>query len=679
MNTNRWMNSSVFLILLSCISLFASSEKKYNVVWLDDLKIKNYSDGIPSVSPKTTAGGDTMKMAGKKYFRGIGVQAISALSFFTDGHAIQFQAVAGPDDSCNKNISVSFYVIADRKILFDSGKMRVGDAPKMINIDLSGIKRLGLLVTADMDGQTRMYANWANARLVMEKDKMPQTIPNSDEKYILTPPETKEPKINSPKIFGATPGNPFLYSIATTGERPVKFSVKNLPVGLTFDEVTGIITGSVQDRGIYHAEMIAQNNYGTVSKPLKIVIGDTIALTPPMGWNGWNSWARDIDREKVILSAKAMVSKGLKNHGWTYVNIDDCWQGQRGGKWNALQANEKFPRFREMIDTIHTLGLKAGVYSTPWITSYAGYPGASSDNETGIFPDSLRHNKRAYRYAGKYRFEKEDALQMADWGVDYLKYDWRIDQNAAERMARALRDSGRDIFYSISNSAPFDQAGEWSRMCNSWRTGPDIRDSWLSLYISAFTIDKWASYAGPGHWNDPDMLIIGNVTTGSEMHPTRLTPDEQYSHVSLFCLLAAPLLIGCPVDQLDDFTLNLISNNEAIAINQDILGKPGRLVREKNGVQVWVKPLENNGLAVGLFNTDNFMKTPESFFRWGDEKSKLFFLNFQEIGLKEKYNVHDVWRQKDLGVFEGNFPTQIRYHGVILLKLTPANEDMQRQ
>ena len=660
------------LFFLTGVLILSSCTTNDSEVWLDDLNIRTFSDGIPSVSAKTAASGDTMQMAGEKYERGVGVQTISALSFLLNGQASQFSAVVGPDDSGNKNVSVEFFVIADRKILFESGAMHVGDAPKEVKVDLKGVQRLALLVTPDMEGQTRTYANWANAKVMMNKGFIPENIPNSGEKYILTPRPGKEPKINSAKIFGATPGNPFLYTIAATGERPMKFSATHLPRGLSVDEETGIISGVVAKRGTFLVELKAENSFGEAAKSLKIVIGDTIALTPPIGWNGWNSWAREIDNEKVIASANAMVDKGLNNHGWTYINIDDCWQGQRGGKYNAIQPNERFAGFKEMIDLIHSKGLKAGIYSTPWITSYAGYCGGSSDFEDGAFPDSIVANKRAHRKIGKYTFEENDARQFAEWGIDYLKYDWRIEPVAAAKMSEALKKSGRDIFYSISNSAPFELANEWARLTNSWRTGPDIRDSWLSLYISSFTIDKWAPFAGPGHWNDPDMLIIGNVTTGTAMHPTRLTPDEQYSHVSLFSLLAAPLLIGCPIDQLDDFTLNLISNDEVIEINQDPLGKPGRFIQEKDGVQVWIKQLENNELAVGLFNVDGFMKTPESYFRWGDEQPKTFNLGFQEMGLGEKYKIRDVWRQKDLGEFEGSFSTEIPHHGVVFIRLTAS-------
>jgi alpha-galactosidase len=468
----------------------------------------------------------------------------------------------------NKILKHQFYVLGDGKILFESGDMKWGDLPKNVKVNLSGVKRMGLLVTVEDQGYTKVYTNFADAKISMIGNAVPLTTPNLDEKYILTPPSPKTPQINSAKVFGATPGNPFLYTIASTGSKPIEFFADNLPAGLSIDHATGTISGKLSQRGIYLVQLRAKNKFGEAKKELKIKIGDTISLTPPMGWNGWNSWAKMIDGEKVVASANAMVSKGLRDHGWNYVNIDDAWQGNRGGKLNAMQANEKFPHFKKMIDDIHAMGLKLGVYSTPWITSYAGYMGASSNFENGIYPDSIKNNKRAFRYIGKYRFETNDALQLAEWGVDFLKYDWRIEVNSARRMSAALKSSGRDIIYSLSNSAPFNNVEEWTKISNMYRTGPDIRDSWLGLYHCTFKLDKWGPYGGPGHWNDPDMMILGNVTTGTEMHPTRLTPNEQYSHISLFALLSSPLLIGCPIDQLDEFTLNLLNNDEVIAIGK---------------------------------------------------------------------------------------------------------------
>ena len=662
--------SKIFLFILCCIVLGSCADKT-TIVWLDDLEIKTFSDGIPGIAAKNITNGDSIKMRGTYFDRGIGVQTISVLSFYLNENAKQYTAVVGADDTGNKVLPIKFFVIGDRKILFESGEMMVGDTPKKVDVSLKGIKRLGLLVTDDVGGHNNTYSNWANAKFEMSGDSLPEQIPNLSEKYILTPPSGVAPKINSAKIFGAIPGNPFLYTIAATGKRPIHFLVDNLPKGLTIDSITGIISGKVKQRGTYLATLKVKNAFGEASKPLKIVIGDTIALTPPIGWNGWNSWAKDIDGEKVIASANAMVSMGLSNHGWTYINIDDAWQGQRGGQFNAIQPNDKFPDFEKMIDHIHALGLKAGLYSTPWISSYAGYAGASSNFEKGEYPNSIKNNKREFRYVGKYRFETNDALQMAEWGIDYLKYDWRLDVPSAERMSDALKKSGRDILYSLSNSAPFSEAKDWARISNAWRTGPDIRDSWTSLYISAFTIDNWGPFGGPGHWNDPDMLILGNVTTGTKLHATRLTPDEQYSHFSIFSLLAAPLLIGCPIEKLDDFTLNLLTNDEVIDVNQDPLGKSARLMMDENGIQIWLKPMEDRSFAVGLFNVDEFGKTPQSYFRWGDELPKQYTFDFEKLGLKGKWLLRDVWRQKDLGEFNGLFKTEIPHHGVVMLRMFP--------
>lgn len=664
-----WLKAVSCLLAMSMLTTLDAQTQ--TAVYLDELSIPSFNEAIPSVSLKTASGGGAIEINRVKYERGLGIHGTSALFFLMDGKATAFSAAVGVDDKAADGTVCRFYVIGDKKILFETGEMRKGETARQVKVDLTGIKRLGLLILPNEESQ-RGYANWANAQFVMVGKALPASIPNDGEKYILTPKPAATPRINSPAIFGARPGNPFLYTIAATGDMPIVFAVSGLPRGLRLDPATGIISGTVKERGTYIATLRAKNKVGVASKILRIRIGDTIALTPPIGWNGWNSWARDIDQEKVLASANAMVNKGLQRHGWTYINIDDAWQGLRGGKYNAIQPNtQKFPDFKGMADQIHAMGLKLGLYSTPWISSYVGKTGGSSNFENGAYTDSIEKDKRANRYIGKYRFEKEDALQMAEWGVDYLKYDWRIDLNSAERMSVALQQSGRDILYSLSNSAPFALAKDWARIANAWRTGPDIRDNWLSLYVSAFTLDKWMPYGGPGHWNDPDMMILGNVTTGSKLHPTRLTPDEQYSHVTLFSLLAAPLLIGCPIEQLDAFTLNLLTNNEVIEIDQDPLGKPGRLLLEENDMQVWVRPLEDGSYAVGIFNIGGFGKTPQSYFRWGDELPRSYELDLARIGLKGKWNVRDVWQQKDLAAAQTRVSSTIRHHGSVLYRLFP--------
>ena len=662
------------ILVFAFVFTLCQSGKAQNTktLFFDDLPLQTYSEGIRPVSTKSNYWKNTIKIKGVPFSRGFGAQSPAVLSFMLDGNAKKFSAEVGVDDSSNTAIPLTFYVLADQRILFQSKPMNVGDPAVKIDVDLTGVKQLGLLITDTVGGlgNKRTNGNWANARLMINEGFTPGYIPNTDPQIILTPATKNTPQINTAKVFGARPGNPFLFKVAAAGQRPIQFSAVNLPIGLKIAAESGIITGSVAQRGIYEVILKAKNKLGEVTKNLTIKIGDTIALTPPIGWNGWNSWEAEIDQEKVLASANAMVKTGLADHGWTYVNVDDAWMGKRGGPDTALQPNDKFPDIKGMIDQIHGMGLKAGLYSTPYIASYGGYVGASSDYPTGGETHELfKPYRQPYSRIGKYTFEPNDARQMAAWGVDFLKYDWRIDVASTERMSTALKHSGRDIVLSLSNNAPFEKVNEWVRLSNMYRTGPDIKDSWTSLFNTAFVLDKWSPYTGPGHWGDADMMILGDVSIGPVLHPTRLTPYEQYSHVSIFSLIASPMLIGCPIERLDAFTLNLLSNDEVIAINQDPLGKAARLVMEKDGFQVWKRELENGDYAVGIFNIAGYGKTPQSYFRWGNEQPKTFALNFNEIGLVGNFKVRDVWRQKDLGIFKGKITTLIPHHGVVMFRL----------
>ena len=480
---------------------------------------------------------------------------------------------------------------------------------------------------------------------------------------MLTPPAPRTPRINGPAIFGVRPGSPCLYTIPATGDRPMTFSADHLPRGLKLDYTTGRITGKVGKAGVYTVTLHAKNSLGSAQKPFRIVVGKDIALTPPMGWNSWNCWAGAVDQEKVLRSARAMVASGLAEHGWTYINIDDTWQGKRGGKFDAIQPNEKFTDMQALCDEIHALGLKAGIYSTPWVTSYGRHTGGSAENPEGAWPPKTNdapRNKNILPYAvGKYSFATNDAAQFAAWGFDYLKYDWNpIQRPQVVQMADALRATHRDIILSLSNNSRdrlLDRIADIAPLAQSWRTTGDINDSWGSMSGIGFHQAAWTQFSGPGHWNDPDMLVVGWVGWGPRLHATKLTPDEQYTHISLWCLLSAPLLIGCDLEKLDAFTLGLLENDEVLAIDQDSLGREAVCVATDGDLRVYAKDLADGSKAVGLFNL-------------GDKESTVI-ARWTDLNVSGKKTVRDLWRQKDLGTFNNEFAAKVPKHGVVLVRL----------
>jgi alpha-galactosidase len=491
--------------------------------------------------------------------------------------------------------------------------------------------------------------------------KAQNTAPDNSA-YILTPKAGPEPHITGPKIFGVRPGHPIVFTIPATGTRPLKFTAENLPHGVELNAQTGQLSGKISRNGTYNLVLHAKNAAGSDRRNFRLVVGEEIALTPPMGWNSWNIYASKVTQELLLANAKAMVSSGLINHGWSYMNIDDVWQGARGGTFHAIQSNPlTFPDMQAASDEIHAMGLKMGIYSTPWVESYGHHIGGSAENPEGTFQDivgTVPRNKKMLPFAiGKYDFGDKDVKQWAAWNVDYLKYDWNpIEMPETKKMFDQLRKSGRDIVYSLSNSTPFDNIGQLSTVSNAWRTGGDIRDNWKSLKSRIFTQDKWAPFAKPGHWNDPDMMIVGYVGWGKDPRPTELTADEQYTHMSAWCLMSVPLLLGCDLTKLDDFTISLLTNDEVIAVNQDALGKQATVISTQGESGVMAKNLEDGSFAEGLFNL-------------GDNGKQEVVLKWADLKLSGKYIVRDLWRQKDLGTFDGEFKADVNQHGVVLVSL----------
>jgi len=483
----------------------------------------------------------------------------------------------------------------------------------------------------------------------------------ADTPEIRTPPAPPTPRINGPEIFGVRPDHPFLYHIPATGDRPMTFSADKLPAGLALDAATGNITGTLHKQSEYKVVFHAKNSLGSSDKNFKIVVGETISLTPAMGWNSWNHYAGRITQDIVLQNAKAMVESGLINHGWSYVNIDDTWQGERGGQFHGLQGNEKFPDIKALCDQIHAMGLKFGIYSTPWVTSYATHPGGSSENPEGKWSKPTIEkkgnvNKKVLPWAiGQYHFYTNDANQWGAWGVDYLKYDWNpIEAPETKDMADALRHSGRDIIYSLSNNLNPTNAPSVTPLANSWRTTGDIKANWVSMSTKGFGQDKWRKYSSPGHWNDPDMLEIATKEKGQ----SGLTPDEEYTHMTLWCLVCSPLLLANDMSEMDAFTKNLLENDEVIAVSQDSLGDQAVEVAHDGDARVYARKMADGSRAVGLFNT-------------GTNGTITVTVKWSDLKISGSQNVRDLWRQKDLGKFKGEFSLPVAPHSAEIVKIAP--------
>lgn len=466
-------------------------------------------------------------------------------------------------------------------------------------------------------------------------------------KYILTPPAPAIPRINSAAVFGVRPGSPVIYRIPASGERPMKFGAENLPEGLRLNTENGVISGKLNQQGDYQITLIAENAKGKAEQPFIIRVGNTIALTPPMGWNSWNCWGLSVSQEKVMASAKALIDKGLADYGYSYINVDDAWEAEKRNADGTIAVNDKFPNMKQLGDWLHANGLKFGIYSSPGDRTCGGYLG------------SIGH-------------EEQDAKTYNDWGVDYLKYDWcgyykafleEGDPSVAAyirpylKMQQFLRRQPRDIFYSLCQYG-MAEVWKWGYAvdANSWRTTLDIVDTWESLYDIGFVRQaELYPYAQPGHWNDPDMLIVGKVGWGPTLHDTRLTPDEQYSHISLWSLLAANMLIGCDISQIDDFTYSLLCNHEINAVNQDILGQQARRCVTDGTIQIWQRPLVDGSYAIGIFNV-------------GENDVRVNLAQyFDQLGINKLLFVRDLWRQQDLMVADTDYFVPV--HGVKFLKV----------
>jgi len=473
------------------------------------------------------------------------------------------------------------------------------------------------------------------------------------------------PIINSPTVTGNYPNTPFLFAIPTLGVRPIKWSAGGLPHGLELDASTGFITGNVKEAGEYTVKLTAENEFGTANSTLTIKIGDLLALTPPMGWNSWNTFTDQISDSLVRQISDSLVSTGMRDLGYQYINIDDFWQLVDRDANGRIQVNkQKFPNgIKAVADYVHSKGLKLGVYSD------------AADRTCG-------------GVAGSYGYEEQDAQDFAEWGVDLLKYDYCNAPSARDtavvrytRMAKALRKTNRSIVLSIcewgeGGIPPHGQAGgrkpyEWAGSVggNYWRTTLDIRNAWkLDVYdagsnsiMQILDINApLAEYASPGHWNDPDMLVVGIKPNPSSavftQGATGCTDQEYQAHMSLWCLMASPLLAGNDIRNMSKATKDILLNGEIIAVNQDVPGKQAKRIRDDGDFEVFAKPLADGSWAVGLLNRN-------------DSIEKEINVSWKEIGIEGKRTARDLWAHEDLGEFSDTFGKKVKPHQCVVVRL----------
>ncbi|MDE3196901.1 MAG: glycoside hydrolase family 27 protein [Acidobacteriota bacterium] len=457
-------------------------------------------------------------------------------------------------------------------------------------------------------------------------------------------------KQNGFSITGHIRVTQFYYTITQSTGGPDSFTLTaSLMDGKTERKVTyqvqpggdGLLVSTPRNAAAPVTEMTAHRApAGEGAYPSRIeipalhqVASNGLAKTPPMGWNSWNKFAGQVNDAGVRAMVDAMAINGMKEAGYQYINIDDTWQAETRDDAGNIRANNKFPDMKALADYVHSKGLKLGIYSSPGPNTCAGY-------------------------IGSYGHEEQDARTWASWGIDYLKYDWCGARNiykdeemqaVYQKMGDALAKAGRPIVFSLCQYGR-DDVWKWGPDVggNLWRTSGDIRDTWDSMSKIGFDQDPLASWAGPGHWNDPDMLEIGNGG---------MTAAEERTHMSLWAMLAAPLLAGNDLQNMPKSTLEILTNRDVIAVDQDPLGKQGRRIWQNGDTEVWIRGLADGAQAMAIFNRGS--------------RDANVTASWKDLGLKKAPKMaHDLWLHRDVPVVKDGYTGNVPAHGAVMLRVS---------
>lgn len=625
--------------LLALAAAPARQSAPAETVWLESLDLGAMDQEWGEPRAAKSVEGKPLTMRGHVHVHGVGTHARSEMTIDLRGAAERFTAVVGVDDETKGKGSVTFEVWLDGEKRFDSGPMAGSHLPKSVALPMRGAKTCKLVVTDAGDGIDFDHANWASAAfdVAAGRPERPRAVAVGDEPApAIRPNESTEPRLHAPPAVGASAGKPFLLQLPATGTGPLEFFAAGLPEGLALDRANGRISGAMKQPAVATATLGVRSALGEHRRAIAFFGDGRLARTPPLGWSSWYAWGDRVTDAKVREAADALVATGLAAHGWRAVYIDDGWQGARDAS-GRIRPNERFPDMKALCDYVHSKGLQIGIYTSPGPKTCAGYEGS-------------------------WGHEESDARQFAEWGFDALKHDWcsaQGDMRAAyAKMRDALAKQPRDFVYGLCQYGR-DAVWEWGASVggNTWRTTDDITDRWSVVARIGFGHDGRERFVGPGRWNDPDMLMVGSLGTPEGPRPTRLRPNEQVAQVTLWSLLAAPLVISCDLSQLDAFTRALLTNEEVLAVDQDELGRAARRVSRDGDREVWARELADGSLAVGLFNR-------------GPARAEVT-ARFADLGVSGKRAVRDLWMRKEAGIVEDAYKAEVPAHGAVLVRVAP--------
>ncbi len=687
--------AGLLLLLTPCL---AQAEE---TVELSTLDLSKAVQGFGKPQANRSVDGHPLTLHGQTFTHGFGTHSPGILAINLHGGTRRFTATVGIDDEVpDGKGSANFQVLGDgHKVLWQSGIRRKGQPPQTVDVDLTGVQQVILRVTTGGDGYEYDHADWADARFVVT-GALPQTVawkPTVSEPVIARPVPTPAPHIHPPAVVGIRTGTPLLWTVPVTGDRPLKFSAKGLPNGLTLNTGTGVFTGIVAAEGDYPVQVTVQNGAGRDKRTIHFVVGSAVAATPPMGWNSYDCFGDSVTEAETLANAR-YIEAHLLPYGWDNVVVDYRWYDAFTHANNSqtkafapltmdangrlLPAPNRFPSaaeghgFKALADKVHGLGLKFGIHIMRGIprnavtanlpiegSNFRAAEAANTQDTCPWCPDM--YGVRGNTPAGRAYYDSLFRLYAA-WGVDFVKMDdtsspYHTDE--IEAVHDAIGKCGRSIVYSLSpGETPVEQGKHVAGHANMWRGLGDLWDNWNDLNHAFEVGARWPAFVGPGHWPDPDMLPLGRLSVGGRSvgadRQSQLTKPEQMTLISLWSLLPAPLMVGADLPANDPWTLDLLTNPEVLAVDQDSLGAPGRPIFSKDEWQVWSREMADGSRIIGLFNRGDFDDVVE--------------ITASDLGLTGRYTIRDLWQGKDLGNFTGQLTTKIPPHGVALFRLQPA-------